>query len=76
MNRHIMDNDIEDIDSNVINTESGNNHHLLVLPYQEEQGSRLVKFLKQSITKLLPETTELEFGFTSSKLSTHFQIKD
>ena len=47
-----------------------------MLPYQGEQGSRLVKSLKRSITKLLPEATQLEFGFTSRKLSTHFQIKD
>ena len=37
-----------------------------------EQESRLVKSLKRSITKLLPETTQLEFGFTGSKLNTHF----
>ena len=40
-----------------------------------EQESRLVKSLKWSITKLLPETTQLEFGFNGSKLTTHFQIK-
>ena len=67
---------IKDNDSNVINTESGNKRHLLVLPYQGEQRSRLVKSLKRSITKLLPEATQLEFGFTGSKLSTHFQITD
>ena len=37
---------IEDKDSNVINIESGNKCHLLVLPYQGEQGSRLVKSSK------------------------------
>ena len=47
-----------------------------MLPDQGEEGSRLVKSLKGSIAKLLPETTQLEFGFTGSKLSTHFQIKD
>ena len=47
-----------------------------MLPYQCEQRSRLVRSLKRSITKLLPETTQLEFGFTGGKLSTHFQIKD
>ena len=67
---------IEDKDSNVINIESGNKCQLLVLPHQGEQGSRLVKSLKRSITKLLTEETKLEFGFTGSKLSTHFQIKD
>ena len=67
---------IEDSYSNVINTESGNIRHLLVLPYQGEQGSRLVNSLKRIITKLLPKATQLEFGFTGSKLSTNFQIKD
>ena len=37
---------IEDNDSNVRNTKSGNKHHLFVLHYQGEQGSRLVKSLK------------------------------
>ena len=46
-----------------------------MLPYQGEQGSRLVKSLKRSITKLLPKTTQLVFEFTGSELSTHFQIK-
>ena len=60
----------------VINIDSEYKRQLLVSPYQGEQGSRLVKSLKRSITKLLPETTQLEFGFTGCKLSTHFQIKD
>ena len=48
-----------------------------MLPYQGEQGSRLVKSLKRSITKLLPKATQLEFEVTGSELSsTHFQIKD
>ena len=47
-----------------------------MLPYQGKHGSRLVRSLKRSITKLIPETTQLEFGFTGSKLRTHFQIKD
>ena len=47
-----------------------------MLSYQGEQGSHLVKSLKGSITKLLLKTTQLEFGFTGSKLSTYFQIKD
>ena len=67
---------IKDKYSNVINIESGNKRHVLVLPYQGEQGSRFVKYLKRSIKKLLPKETQLEFGFTDSKLSTHFQIKD
>ena len=67
---------MHDNDSSVINTESGNKHPLLLLPYQGEQGSRLVKSLKRSITKLIPKTTQLELGFTASKLSTYFQIKD
>ena len=47
-----------------------------MLPYPGQQRSSLVKSLKRSITKLLPKTTQLEFEFTSSKLSTYFQIKD
>ena len=47
-----------------------------MLPYKGELGSHLVKSLKRSIAKLLPETTQLEFRFTGSKRSTHFQIKD
>ena len=66
---------IEGNGSSVINTESGNKRHFLVLPYQGEQESRLVKSLERNISKLLPETTQLGFGFTGNKLSTHFQIK-
>lgn len=47
-----------------------------MLPYQGEQGPHLVKSFKRSTTKLLPKTTQLEFGFTGSNLSTHFQIKE
>ena len=60
---------VEENDISIINTESGNKRHLLVLPYQGEQGSRLV-------TKLLPETTQVEFRFTDSKHIKHFQIKE
>ena len=67
---------IEGNGSSVTNMKSGSKCHLLVLPSQGKQGFHLVKFLKQSITKLLPKTTQLELGFTGSKLSTHFQIKD
>ena len=49
--------DIQDNDSSIINTESGDKCHLLLLPYQGEQGSHWVKSLKRSITKLLPKTT-------------------
>ena len=37
---------IQDNDSSVINTESENKRHLLVLPYQGAQGSHLVKSLR------------------------------
>ena len=67
---------IQDNDSSVINMESENKRHLLLLPYQGEQGSPLVKSLKRSITKILPKTIQLKFGFTGGKLTTHFQIKD
>ena len=40
----------EDNGSSVINTESGNKGHLLVLPCQGEQGSRSAKSLKPSFT--------------------------
>ena len=47
-----------------------------MLTYQGQQRSSLVKSLKRTITKLLPKTTQLEFEFTGSKLSTYFKIKD
>ena len=47
----------------------------LKLTYHVEQGLRLIKPLEESLTRLLLETIQLEFGFTGSKLSTHFQIK-
>ena len=47
-----------------------------MLTYQGEKGSHLVKSLKWSIAKLLPKTTQLELGFTGSKVGTGFQIKE
>ena len=42
---------IQGNDNNVTNTECGNRRHLLVLPYHGQQGSRLVKSLKQKYYK-------------------------
>ena len=36
----------------------------------------MVKSFKRSTTKLLPKTTQLEFEFTGSNLSTQFQINE
>ena len=57
---------IEDNDSSAIDTDSENKRHLLVLPYQGKQESRIVESLNQSIAKLLPETTQLDFRFTGN----------
>ena len=44
-----------------------------MLPYQGEQGSRLVKSLQRSIRKLLRETTQLEFEFIVVNLARIFK---
>ena len=50
-------------------------HHLM-LPYQGDKGSNLLKSMKRYVSKLLPEHTKLEITFTGKKLNLYFSIKD
>ena len=50
--------------------------HLLLLPYQGEKVLHLTKSLIGNLKSLLPSTVKANIGFTSKKLTTHFQIKD
>ena len=47
--------------------------HRLILPYQGDNGSNLVKSMKGYVSKLLPELTKLEFTFTGKNLIYIFQ---
>ena len=49
--------------------------HRLMLPYQGDNGSNLVKSMKGYVSKLLPELTKLEFTFAGKKLNLYFSIK-
>ena len=57
---------------------SSNNEeiHRLMLPYQEDKGSNLLKSMKRYVSKLPPEHTKLEITFTGKKLNSCFSIKD
>ena len=50
--------------------------HHLVLPYQGDKGSNLLKSMKRYVSKLLPEHTKSEITFTGKKLNSCFSIKD
>ena len=58
--------------------DSSNNEkiHRLMLPYQGDKGSNLLKSMKRYVSKLLPEHTKLEITFTGKKLNSCFSIKD
>ena len=58
--------------------DSSNNEkiHCLMLPYQGDKGSNLLKSMKRYVSKLLPEHTKLEITFTGKKLNSCFSIKD
>ena len=49
--------------------------HRLMLHYQGDNGSNLVKSMKGYVSKLLPELTKLEFTFAGKKLNLYFSIK-
>ena len=48
----------------------------VMLPYQGDKGSNLLKSMKRYVSKLLPEHTKLEITFTGKKLNSCFSIKD
>ena len=69
--------DAEKISSANENGSSNNDkmYHLM-LPYQEDKGSNLLKSMKRYVSKLLAEHTKLEITFTGKKLNSCFSIKD
>ena len=61
--------DAEKIPSANENDSSNNEKiHCLMLPYQGNKGSNLIKSMKRYVSKLLPEHTKLEITFTGTKL--------
>ena len=69
--------DAEKIPSANENDSSNNEKiHGLMLPYQGDKGSNLLKSMKRYVSKLLPEHTKLEITFTGKKLNSCFLIKD
>ena len=58
--------------------DSSNNEkiHRLMLPYQGDKGSNLLKSMKRYVSQLLPEHTKLEITFKGKKLNSCFSIKD
>ena len=69
--------DAEKIPSTNENNSSNNDKiHRLILPYQGDQGSNLLKLMKRYVCKLLIEHAKLEITFTAKKLNSCFSMKD
>ena len=50
--------------------------HTLKLPYKGDHGSNLIKSIKASTEKSLPENHDVRIVLTGTKLSSQFNIKD
>ena len=50
--------------------------HFLLLQYKGKRADNVIKSMKKTIHKLLPETVNTQITYTGRKLSTYFQIKD
>ena len=50
--------------------------HTLKLPYKGDHGINLIKSIKTSTKKSLPEKHDLRIILTGTKLSSQFNIKD
>ena len=50
--------------------------HTLKLPFKGEEGTNLIKSIKTTSRKALPENHHVRIVFTGTKLSSHFNIKD
>ena len=61
-------------DENV--SSSNDKIHRLILPYQGDKASNLLKSMNRYVSKLLPEHTKLEITFTGKKRNSCFSIKD
>ena len=64
-----------------INFPNEDSHHsvktpLISLPYKGKQGENVIRSLRNSLDKTLPQDVKPKFIFTGTKLSTKFQIKD
>ena len=49
---------------------------LISLPYKGKQGENVIRFLRNTLDKILPQGVEPKFIHTGTKLSAKFQIKD
>ena len=49
---------------------------LISLPYKRKQGENVIRSLRNTLDKILPQDVEPKFIYTGTELSTKFQIKD
>ena len=49
---------------------------LISLPYKGKQGENVIRSLKNTLDKILPQDVKPKFIYTGTKLSAKFQIKD
>ena len=47
--------------------------HFLLLPYQGKRADNIIKSMKKTVHKLLPETVNTQITYTRRKLSTYFK---
>ena len=59
-----------------INNLSDKIEHTLKLPYQGDYGTNLIKSIKASINKSLPENHDARIILTGTTLRSQFNIKD
>ena len=50
--------------------------HTLKLPFKYEEGTNLIKSIKTTSRKALPENHDVRIVLTGTKLNSHFNIKD
>ena len=62
--------------TNENDSSSNDKIHRLMLPYQGDKDSNLLKSMKRYVSKLLQEHTKLEITFTGKKLNSCFSLKD
>ena len=46
--------------------------HLLMIPYQEEKGEQVIKWVRKTVKRLLPSNIKVQICFTGNKLSSCF----
>ena len=75
--QHLQEKHQKQLPTNSSHEEVPNNKkHFLLLPYKGKRADNIIKSMKKTVYKLLPETVNAQIAYTGRKLSACFQIKD